>query len=82
MLDKLYLLEKTGDYFRKSQEMFLDYIERLGLEVDIEDVVLPMTVGNLSDSPYQLEELLHGNLGAFVKRLINNGVQDASEMYD
>jgi hypothetical protein len=44
MLDKLYLLEKTGDYFRKSQEMFLDYIERLGLEVDIEDVVLPMTV--------------------------------------
>jgi hypothetical protein len=80
-LEKLYVLGKPGDYFRKSQEAFLNYIDRIGSDLELEDVILPMSAGNLSDGSYQLEELLQGNLGLFVKKLINAKVQSAREIY-
>ncbi len=70
-LERLYVLGKPGDYFKKSQEAFLEYLERIGSEVSRENVILPMSAGNLTDGTYQLEELLQGNLGVFVKKLIN-----------
>ena len=71
-LDKLFVLGKPGDYFRKSQELFLDYIERSNTEIELENVLLPMSAGNLSDGAYQLEELLQGNLGVFVRKLLQD----------
>ncbi len=70
-LDKLFVLGKPGDYYRKSQELFLDFIERIQVGADVENVILPMSAGNLSDGAYQIEELLHGNLGVFVKKLLS-----------
>ncbi len=70
-LDRLYVLGKPGDYFKKGQEIFFDYLRRLSVESMVENVVLPMSAGNLTDGTYQLEELLQGNLGVFVKKLIN-----------
>lgn len=70
-LDKLYVLGKQGDYFRRAQEKFLNYIDRLEVETVIEEVNLPMSAGNLSDGAYHIEELLQGNLGVFVKKLMN-----------
>ena len=71
-LNKLYVLGRPGDYFRKGQEIFLDYLERIHANISIENVILPMSAGNLSDGAYQIEELLQGNLGMFVSKLINN----------
>ena len=76
-LDRLFVLTKAGDYFRKSQRFFMDYMDRLGINVDTRDVILPMSAGNLSDNTYQIEELLQGNLGMFVKKLINDNRQSA-----
>ena len=80
-LDKLYVLGKAGDYFRKTQDAFNNYVGRSGLNIDLENVVLPMSAGNLSDNAYQIEELLQGNLGTFVKKLINDNRQSAKELY-
>ena len=71
-MDKLFVLGKPGDYFRKSQELFLDYIERSNTEIELENVLLPMSAGKLSDGAYQLEELLQGNLGVFVRKLLQD----------
>ncbi len=69
--NKLYVLGKPGDYFKRAQEQFFDYLERLETNVDIEEVILPMSAGNLSDGAYHIEELLQGNLGVFVKKMMN-----------
>ena len=69
--NKLYVLVKSGDYFKRAQEQFFDYLERLETNVDIEEVILPMSAGNLSDGEYHIEELLQGNLGMFVKKMMN-----------
>ena len=81
MLDKLYVLGKPGDYYKKGQEVFCDYIERIDVSIDMENVILPMSAGNLSDNSYHIEELLQGNLGVFVKRLINANGQKVKQIY-
>ncbi len=70
-VDKLYILGKPGDYFRKGQELFWNYLDKLDIQTERQEVILPMSAGNLSDGAYQIEELLQGNLGVFVKKLIN-----------
>jgi hypothetical protein len=70
-LNRLYVLGRPGDYFKKGQENFLDYLERIKADIVVENVLLPMSAGNLSDGTYQLEELLQGNLGVFVNKLMN-----------
>ncbi len=75
-LEKLFVLGKPGDYFKKGQEAFLDYIDRSKIELELENVILPMSAKNLTDGAYQLEELLQGNLGLFVKKLMNMNGQN------
>lgn len=70
-LEKLFVLGRPGDYFRKGLDRFFDYLKRLELSVETQEVILPMSAGNLSDGSYQIEELLQGNLGVFVKKLMN-----------
>ena len=77
-LDRLYVLGKPGDYFKKGQDVFMNYINKLGVESELENVILPMSAKNLSDNSYQIEELLQGNLGMFVKKLINVNGQSAN----
>ena len=78
-LEKLFVLGRPGDYFKRSQEIFLDYVERCGLNMEVENVSLPMTAKNLTEGTYQMEELLQGNLGMFVKRLM--GMSGQNEYY-
>ncbi len=80
-LNKLFILGRPGDYFRKSQDAFMDYLARINASIEIENVVLPMSAGNLSEGTYQLEELMQGNLGAFVRRLMTNRIKNALENY-
>ncbi len=68
-MKKLYVLGRPGDYFKKGQQQFFEYLERIELDTDVESVILPMSAGNLSDGTYQIEELLQGNLGMFVRKL-------------
>jgi len=70
-LDMLYVLGKSGNYFDKSQKLFYDYIERVDATVECQNVILPMSAANLTDGGYQIEELLQGNLGVFIKKLIS-----------
>ncbi len=69
-LDKLYLLNKPGDYYCLMQENFIKFLQRAGVDCDMEEVLLPMSAANLSTGSYCLEELLQGNLGVFVGRLM------------
>ena len=80
-LSKLYLLGRPGDYFKMSQDFFLDYMRRINAEDLVESVMLPMSAGNLSDGTYQIEELLQGNLGVFVKRLVSANSKRVMENY-
>ena len=79
--EHLYVLGKPGDYFKKGQEAFMEYLERINAEVDRESVILPMSAGNLTDGTYQIQELMQGNLGVFVKKLISTKVKNAIECY-
>ena len=79
MLDKLYVLGRPGDYFKKSQNLFFDYLERIQSGVERENVILPMSANNLSDDTYQIEELLEGNLGVFVRKLLDSNGKNAKE---
>lgn len=80
-LNRLYVLGRPGDYFKKGQELFMDYLERIDAQISVESVILPMSAGNLSDGTYQLEELLQGNLGAFANKLINTASKGDVENY-
>lgn len=80
-LEKLYVLGKPGDYFRRGQDMFFDYLERINSSVDSLNVILPMSAANLADGSYQIEELLQGNLGVFVKKLMNMSGKNTIENY-
>ena len=71
-LSRLFVLGRPGDYFSKGQENFFEYLERIQAEVLATNVILPMSAGNLCDGGYQLEELLQGNLGVFVRKLMNS----------
>lgn len=77
--EHLYVLGKPGDYFKKGQEAFMEYLERINADVERESVILPMSAGNLADGTYQIQELMQGNLGVFVKKLISTKVKNAVE---
>lgn len=67
---KMYILGKPGDYFKKGQEQFVDYLERLSKKIAYKKVLLPMSASNLSEGTYCIEELLQGHLGMFVKKVL------------
>ena len=80
-MNQLYVLGRPGDYFRKSQDLFLDYLERISCKVEVKCVSLPMSAGNLSDGTYQLEELLQGNLGMYVNKILRAQASNTLENY-
>ena len=71
-LEQLYVLGKPGDYYQKGQEAFMEFLTRAGKSVSAKSVLLPMSAGNLTEGTYCIEELLRGNLGIFVKKLLRN----------
>ena len=81
VMNQLYVLSRPGDYFRKSQDLFLDYLERISCKVEVKCVSLPMSAGNLSDGTYQLEELLQGNLGMYVNKILRAQASNTLENY-
>ena len=74
--EKLYVLSQPGDYYKNSRDQFLDYLKRLNLPLEIENVNLKMTAKNLSEGTYELKELLQGNLGMFVEKLMSMNGQN------
>ena len=71
---ELIVLGKPGDYYRMSQGKFVEYAENHYTGVQVHEVLLPMSAGNLVDGTYAVEELIQGNLGMFVRRMIRQGV--------
>lgn len=65
---ELILLNKPGDYYRMSQNRFLEYMEENRIHTTVEPMLLPMSAGNLVEGAYDLEELIQGNLGMYVRR--------------
>ena len=74
MCQELVVLGKPGDYYQKSQKSFLEYAGRVYENVPIRTVSLPMSAGNLVDGTYAMEELIQGNLGIFVRKLLQEGM--------
>lgn len=70
-IDELIILSKSGDYYSKGNRFFTKYLQDLDIETRITPVSLNMSAGNLTDGTYCVEELLQGNLGVFVKRLLS-----------
>lgn len=68
------VLGKPGDYYQKSQTKFVEYAQTHYQNAEIHEVMLPMSAGNLVDGTYAIEELIQGNLGMFVRRMIRQGV--------
>ena len=68
------VLGKPGDYYQKSQTKFVEYAQTHYHNAEIHEVMLPMSAGNLVDGTYAIEELIQGNLGMFVRRMIRQGV--------
>ena len=59
------LINRRGDYYKNEQEDMRDFIKTLGVRTTC--VELLMSANNLSEGCYQLEELLTGNLGHYVR---------------
>ena len=66
--DELIVLSKQGDYYDKSRECFCEYLKKIGVEIELKNMVLPMSASNLTIGNYVLEELVQGNLGMYVRR--------------
>ena len=73
---QLYVLGKAGDYYQKCQNKFLEYLNRIGYAGEMTKVILPMSATNLTEGTYCIGELLQGNLGLFVKKLLYSEVSD------
>ena len=63
--DSCILINKKGDYYRDVQDSVRDYIKGVGTAAT--SVELLMSANNLTEGCYQLEELLTGNLGRYVR---------------
>lgn len=81
MCQELVVLGKPGDYYQRSQESFLKYAGRAYENVPIKCVSLPMSAGNLVDGTYAMEELIQGNLGVFVRKLLKDGMISRGSAY-
>lgn len=66
------LLSKDGDYYRKSERRYEDYLSEKLPEVSRKIIALPMSAQNLSDGTWYLESLIEGNLGKFVREKVAN----------
>lgn len=64
-VDRCILINKRGDYYKDTINSMRDYISGLGTKTI--PVELTMSASNLTEGYYQLEELLTGNLGRFVR---------------
>lgn len=81
-LDELVLIGREGDYFDKSFFVFDQYIKASGISPKILSIQLPLTASALRDGSYCIEELLAGNLGVFVRRLMNkDGMETVRAAY-
>lgn len=79
-LEQLIILSKSGDFYKKSTQAFINYLETMDIDSNKTVVDLPMSAGNLIDGGYCIEELLMGNLGAFAGRLISDGYSAKNEV--
>ena len=66
------LLSKDGDYYRKSERRYEDYLSEKLPDVSKKIIALPMSAQNLSDGTWYLESLIEGNLGKFVREKVAN----------
>ncbi len=82
LCDELLVLGKPGDYYLKAQENFLEYARNNCATTQAESVLLPMSASNLVDGTYAMEELIQGNLGLFVRRLIKEGKIAREDIYE
>lgn len=78
LCEDVVVLGKPGDYYRKSQIHFMEYIKTVCDNVPMRQVSLPMSAGNLVDGTYAMEELVQGNLGMFVRKAMRewSGVRE------
>lgn len=67
-MDKMLLLGKPGPYFRPAQDSFRNFLLEERPDLEIEDVNLPMSAGNVSGEGLAMEEMMQGKLGAFLRR--------------
>lgn len=81
MCEELVVLGKPGDYYQKSQMCFMNYAGKTYEDVSIKSVSLPMSAGNLVDGTYAMEELIQGNLGIFVRKLLQEGMLTQERVY-
>ncbi len=65
-VDNCVLINKKGDYYKSKQANMQKYIRSIG--TDATAVELLMSANNLTEGCYQLEELLTGNLGRYVRK--------------
>lgn len=64
-VDSCILINRRGDYYKDTQDYMKEYIRNLGTSTT--PVELIMSANNLNEGCYQLEELLTGNLGRYVR---------------
>ncbi|MCR4612059.1 MAG: hypothetical protein K5644_09200 [Lachnospiraceae bacterium] len=64
-VDNCILINKRGDYYKETQDYMKEYIRGIGTSTT--SIELLMSANNLSEGCYQLEELLTGNLGRYVR---------------
>ncbi len=81
LCEELVVLGKPGDYYGKSQSSFLEYAKKSYIDTQIDSVYLPMSATNLVDGTYAMEELIQGNLGMFVRKLIQEGRIAKEQLY-
>ncbi len=64
-VDECLFINKKGDYYKYLQQGMKDTVERICNKVS--SVELMMSAKNLNEGCYQIEELLTGNLGKYVR---------------
>lgn len=74
-LSKLILLQRVGDYYNLSDEVFLDFMEKISLKNICTGINLPMSASNLTRGGYRLDSLIEGKLLSYVKRELEGKIE-------
>ncbi len=69
-MTEMTILGKSGRYYEAVQSRFVEFIRDECEELKVEEVMLPMSIGSLSENEYQLEEMAQGNLGIYVRKMM------------
>ena len=68
LMDAMIILGKPGEYYKEPEKRFMEFIKKQCDRIEIREVMLPMSAAAVSDDRFAMKDMIHGNLGLFMRK--------------